>query len=73
MWWKHPDWLVCNIREGFPEGTRVRAVEMTAIPDGTLGTVTGVDENGTIHIAWDNGSCDGAILGEDVVERVEKE
>ena len=39
-------------------GKRVRLVEMvgeTAVPTGTEGTVTTVDDGGTLHVSWDNG------------------
>lgn len=32
---------------------------------GTLGTVICVDDVGTIHIQWDNGSKLGVVYGED--------
>ena len=58
------------LKEAFPKGTRVRLLKMEdlqAPPIGTLGTVSCVDDIGTIHINWDNGSGLGAAFGEDVV------
>ena len=48
-----------SLRESFPAGSRVELVRMDdaqAPPIGTLGTVKAVDDIGTIHVAWDNGS-----------------
>jgi len=62
-----------RIREKFPEGTRVRLIRMEDIqapPIGTLGTVRYVDDIGTVHIAWDNGSSLGAVYSVDEVEIV---
>lgn len=64
-----------RLRKTYPKGTRVRLVHMDdpycTIPEGTEGTVEHVDDIGTIHIAWDNGSSLGAVYGEDVVVRVD--
>ena len=42
------------------EGRRIKLIRCndayTKIPAGTLGTVTLVDEVGTVHVTWDNGS-----------------
>ena len=47
-----------TIRERFPRGTRVELVQMDdpqAPPVGTKGTVRGVDDIGSIMVAWDTG------------------
>lgn len=53
-------------------GRRVRCVEMTdqynPVPVGTEGTVIHVDDVGTIHVKWDNGSMLGLVPGEDKYE-----
>lgn len=58
-----------NLRKQYPEGTRVKLIYMEDpyrdMPEGLLGTVTGVDDIGTIHVNWDNGSCLGIAYGED--------
>jgi len=62
-----------SLRRSFPAGCRVILEEMNdrhAPPIGTKGTVMHVDDIGTIHVHWDNGSTLGAIYGEDVVSRV---
>ena len=50
-------------------GTRVELVSTTdpytALRPGERGTVTAVDDLGTVHVAWDNGSTLGAVPGED--------
>ena len=59
------------IRNLYPAGTRVSLVDMDdeqAPPPGTRGTVMAVDDAGTIHVKWDNGSTLGAIYGVDRVQ-----
>ena len=46
------------LRRQYPVGTRVERVRMDdpqAPPIGTKGTVKGVDDIGSIMVAWDNG------------------
>ena len=42
------------------EGRRVRLIRCmdpyTSLPSGTLGTVSFMDDVGTLHVNWDNGS-----------------
>ena len=61
-----------DIRRKYPKGTRVRLLEMNDIqapPIGTEGTVNHIDDMGTIHISWDNGSSLGVVLeGGDRIE-----
>lgn len=62
---------VKNIKETFLPGTIIRCLSMDdkqAIPSGTLGVVTHVDDMGTIHMVWTTGSTLGLIVGEDVFE-----
>ena len=61
------------IRERFPKGTRVELVRMDdpqAPPIGTRGTVIGVDDIGSIMVAWDNGCGLNVAYGEDVCRKV---
>lgn len=61
------------LRINYPKGTRVELVKMNdmqAPPLGTQGTVTGVDDIGTIMVDWDNGSHLGVVLGEDVCKKI---
>ena len=41
-----------------------------APPIGTAGTVTGVDDTGSILVDWDNGSGLNVIYGEDIVRKI---
>ena len=62
---------VKTLRELYPAGTRIRLLKMDDIqapPAGTEGTVTFVDDAGTIHMRWDTGSSLGLISGEDEFE-----
>lgn len=62
-----------KLREDYPKGTRVELVEMVdtqAVLVGTQGTVTHVDDIGTIHTRWDTGSTLGVVYGIDRVKRV---
>ena len=45
----------------------------TELRPGDLGTVDFVDDLGTIHITWDNGSQLGLVPGEDQYKIVEGE
>lgn len=61
-------------KDDFPAGARVKLIKMKddQAPDkGTLGTVKSVDDIGTVHIKWDNGSSLGAVMGVDIIEKVE--
>lgn len=56
------------LRERFPKGTRVELLKMDdpqAPPVGTKGTVRGVDDIGSIMVAWDNGCGLSVVWGED--------
>ena len=49
---------LANLRGRYKPGTRVELIKMDdlqAPPCGTMGTVTYVDDIGTIHVLWDNG------------------
>ena len=61
------------LRERFPTGTRVELVKMDdpqAPPIGTKGTVRGVDDIGSIMVAWDNGGSLSVVWGEDICRKV---
>lgn len=62
------------LRERFPRGTRVELVQMDdpqAPPIGTKGTVLGVDDLGSIMVAWDSGGSLNVVYGEDICRKVE--
>lgn len=61
------------LRECYPTGTRVELVQMDdpqAPPVGTEGTVRGVDDMGSIMVAWDNGCGLSVVYGEDVCRKI---
>ena len=61
------------LRERYPAGTRVELVQMDdaqAPPVGTKGTVRGVDDMGSIMVAWDNGCGLSVAYGEDICRKV---
>lgn len=65
--------LIDDLKAKYTPGTRVRLVHMNdpqAPADGAEGTVTAVDDMGTVHVLWDNGSTLGAIYGEDVFYKI---
>lgn len=62
------------LREQFPRGARVELVKMDdpqAPPIGTKGTVLGVDDIGSIMVAWDSGGSLNVVYGEDICRKVE--
>ena len=62
-----------RIRRDYPVGTLVELVKMDdaqAPPVGTIGKVIGVDDTGSLLMAWKNGSGLNVIYGEDVVRKV---
>lgn len=60
--------LVESLRKRYPVGCRVELVRMDdpqAPPVGTKGTVRGVDDIGSVMVAWDNGCGLSVAYGED--------
>jgi len=65
--------IVEQIRQDFPVGCRVELVRMDDVqapPVGTQGTVSGVDDSGSIMVKWDNGSSLHVVYGADECRRV---
>lgn len=63
------------IRARYPAGTRVELVSMddpyASKPNpGDRGTVTVVDDMGTIHVSWDCGSSLGVVYGVDQIKKL---
>ena len=65
--------IVEVLRRQYPAGTRVELVRMDdpqAPPIGTKGTVKGVDDIGSIMVAWDNGCGLSVAYGADICRKV---
>lgn len=66
--------IVERIKKEYPSGTRVELVELNDpyrhLPSGLQGTVSCVDDTGTIHVDWDNGSHLGVVYGEDRCRKI---
>lgn len=64
-------------RKTYPAGTRVELVKMddpyTKLCPGDRGRVFCIDDAGGIHINWDNGSSLAAIIGEDIIRKIEED
>ena len=67
--------ILKKLREDYPPGTKVELIEMhdqyRDMPAGLTGEVTGVDDTGTIHVAWCNGSSLGCLYGIDYLKRID--
>ncbi len=63
-----------RLRAEYPKGSRVELLQMDdsqSPPAGTLGTVVGVDDIGSIMVHWDNGSCLSVVWDVDSCRRVD--
>lgn len=62
------------LREKYPQGSRVELVKMDdpyrEMPPGLKGVVAGVDDSGSIHVNWENGSTLAVVYGEDHAVKV---
>lgn len=71
----HPEMLK-QLKEYYTPGTRVMLIRMSDpysnLRQGDRGTVTMVDDIGTIHVNWDCGSSLGVVFGEDECRRIEE-
>jgi len=70
-----PKHIVERLKKEYPKGTRVELVRMEdpyrKLESGEKGTVTGVDDIGTIHVSWDCGSSLGIAYGEDSCRKIQ--
>ena len=67
--------IVERLRKQYPAGTRVELIRMAdeqAPPIGTRGTVVGVDDIGSIMVAWDSGGSLNVVYGEDCCRKIDK-
>lgn len=63
-----------RLRQEYPVGCRVKLLKMDdkqAPPIGTLGTVRGVDDTGSILVNWDSGGSLNVLFHVDECEKVE--
>jgi len=61
------------VRRQYPRGTRVALVRMEDVqapPEGTRGTVIGVDDTASVMVSWDNGSGLNVVYGEDIIRKL---
>ena len=62
------------LREKYPKGCRVELVKMDdpyrEMPPGLQGVVTGIDDTGSIHVDWQNGSSLAVVYGEDYAVKI---
>ena len=64
-----------NLKAKYKKGTKVELIRMDdiqALPKGTKGVVVAVDDIGTIHVDWENGSSLGIVYGEDSCKIIEE-
>ena len=66
--------VIERLRAEYPVGAKVELVKMNdpyrRMPTGIKGEVIGVDDIGTIHVSWENGSQLGIAYGEDSCRRI---
>lgn len=64
------------LRKRYSKGTRVKLISLedpySRLPEGTKGTVDAVDDIGTIHVRWDNGSGLGVAPGVDEIKVIQE-
>jgi len=64
------------LRSNYPPGTRVQLVRMddpyTKLKPGDRGTVSFIDDTGTVFVDWDSGSGLGVVFGEDEIRKLEE-
>ena len=67
--------IVERVKKEYPSGTRVELIELNDpyrhFDAGLKGTVSCVDDTGTIHVDWDNGCHLGIVYGEDSCRKLD--
>ena len=62
-----------HLRKQYPKGTKIELLVMDDVqapPIGTVGTVYGVDDLGSLLVRWENGSSLSVIDGVDRVKKI---
>ena len=63
-----------RLQKMYPQGTRVELIEMndpySSLTPGEKGTVSMIDDMGTIFVDWDSGSTLGIIYGVDKIRKL---
>ena len=62
-----------HLKKQYPKGTKIELQEMDDVqapPIGTVGTVCGVDDLGSLLVRWENGSSLSVIDGVDRVKKI---
>ena len=65
-----------QIKEKYIVGTKVKLIKMydlQEVPVGTKGIIEFIDDIGTLHIKWENGSTLGLVVGVDEFEIIEQQ
>ena len=61
--------VIKSLREKYPEGTKIRLIQMENDPQpievGTKGVIDNIDDGGIMHVKWDNGRSLGLVYGVD--------
>ena len=68
--------VVERLRKEYHARTRVELIfmdDLTAPPVGTKGEVVGVDDIGSVMVAWDNGCGLSVAYGKDICRKVSEE
>lgn len=69
--------VVERLRNDYPAGTRISLISMddpySKLVPGDRGTVTHIDDGGTIHMRWDRGGSLGLAYGEDSFRKLTPE
>ena len=63
-----------RLKKQYPKGTRVELISMndpySKLKPGDKGTVSMVDDIGTVFVNWDSGSSLGVAYGEDHIRKI---